>query len=327
MKWKIPPLNYLRPFEATARLGSTVRAAEELGRTHGAVSRQIKLLEEWLGQRLFRRDFGRLALTDEGAAYHRAVSHVLDLVDRATSPFLDGEKNNVVRVHSPVVFSSRWLIPRMNRFYKRHPHLDIWLSDFSKHSELTRDVCDVAISLEAGTWPDMDVIPLMPDFIFPVCNVETASRISEPHALTRVKLLHASDPITQWSHWPGIAEFLTREIVQGPRLSDPENVLKAAEKGHGVALARGQLVLDEIASGALVRPLPDRLKIENAYWLIRPKYGVVSSAVRSFTSWIREEADLSSKRLMEFVPSRTAADNQRAARTTMPKPFGQLQVT
>src|SRR4051812_48542282 len=108
MKWQIPPLNYLRPFEATARLGSTVRAAEELGRTHGAVSRQIKHLEDWLGQKLFHRDLGRLELTEHGTEYYRAITHICDVLNRATSSLAG--KRNVVGVLGPAVFIGRWLI-------------------------------------------------------------------------------------------------------------------------------------------------------------------------------------------------------------------------
>jgi LysR family transcriptional regulator, glycine cleavage system transcriptional activator len=309
MKWKMPPLNYLRPFEATARLGTTVGAAAELGRTHGAVSRQIKLLEQWLGYRLFRHDYGRLELTAKGTEYYNAISHAFNLVDRSTRVLFDESKQHVVRVHGPTVFSSRWLIPRMHRFYQRHPNVEIWLSEFSRHSELTREVCDIAISLEPGSWPDMDVQPLMPEFIFPVCDATTARRIQMGEKLGALKLLHADDPIARWDNWPDDELCVS---ACGIRLSDLENVLRAAGSGHGVALARGQLVMDELASGALQRPSLDTVKFDAAYWLIKPKYGVINPDIRTFASWMAEEARASTNRLAAFLNSHPEEDRKVA---------------
>lgn len=300
MKWQMPPLNYLRPFEATARLGTTVGAAAELGRTHGAVSRQIKLLEQWLGYRLFRHDYGRLELTAKGTEYYNAVSHAFNLVDRSTRVFFNDGKKHVVRVHGPTVFSSRWMIPRMHRFYQRHPNIEIWLSEFSRHSELTREVCDIAISLEPGSWPDMDVQPLMAEFIFPVCDAPTARQIQKGEKLGTFKLLHADDSLARWDNWPNDDLCVS---ACGIRLSDLENVLRAAGSGHGVALARGQLVTDELASGALKRPLPDTVKFDAAYWLIKPKYGVINPDIRTFASWMIEEARASTIRLAALLNS------------------------
>ena len=306
MKWQIPPLNYLRPFEATARLGSTVRAAEELGRTHGAVSRQIKLLEQWLGHRLFSRDCGRLELTENGEEYYNAITHVCDLLDRATSAFFDDGKKNVVRVHSPTVFVGRWLIPRLHRFYRRFPDIEIWLSDFTRHSELTRDLCDVAISLDAGNWPDMETTPFMSEFIFPVCNMATAQQLRNQPLLDGLKLLHANDPVARWPSWLASAGLPCHDTARGPRLSDLENVLRAAANGHGVAIARGQLVIDELAANTLVRPFPHAVRLDDAYWLVRPKYGKIGAPIRAFTSWIREEGQLSTMRLTEALATHLA---------------------
>lgn len=304
MKWQMPPLNWLRPFEATARLGTTVQAADELGRTHGAVSRQIKTLEQWLGHRLFRHDAGRLELTAKGAEYFGTIAHAFDLIDRATRKFFNDGNRHLVRVHGPTVFSSRWLIPRMHRFYQRYPHIEIWLSDFSRRCELTGDLCDMAISLEPGCWPDMDVSPLMPDFIFPVSDTRTASEISSGESSRMFKLLHSDDTIARWDNWPD------RDFRNGAaqiHLSDLENVLRAAANGHGVALARGQLIVDELAAGTLARPLPGTVKFDAGYWLIKPKYGVIDPDVRTFASWIAEEARVATDRLIAVLRSHPAA--------------------
>lgn len=304
----LPSLNYLRPFEATGRLGSTVRAGDELGRTHSAVSRQIGCFERWLGVKLFSRDCGRLRLTEEGARYHGAISHVLSLLDQATSSLADDGCRNVVRVHGPTVFMSRWLIPRINRFYAKYPKLEVSISDFSRNPEPTIGPCDVAISLEPGDWPDMEIVPLMSDLIFPVCNSNLESQIDGGETPVPHRLLHGEDCLTHWPSWLRSVGLPAPEPGRGLHMAAVENVLQAAANGHGLALARGQLVMDDLDSGKLVRPMPQVTKVEEAYWLIRPKYGSVSSTVRAFTGWLREEANLSSKRLAESFaqPSESA---------------------
>lgn len=301
----MPPLNYLRPFEATARLGSTVRAAEELGVTHSAVSRQIKLLEQWLDRKLFFRDSGRLLLTPKGREYHTAVSHILNLLDRATGSITnEGKEEQIIRIHSSSAFVSRWLIPRIDRFYRKFPNLDIWICDFSRNDQLTSDLCDVAVSTVPGYWPDMETIPLMPDLIFPVCNTERASRIHEDAALFEHKFLCSTDPFADWDNWLSKIGFSAHQQKREALIADLDLVLQYAASGHGVALARGQLVMDDLNSQKLARPLQYATKVDEAYWLIRPKYGRIKAAVRSFTGWLREEAALSSKRL---IASFTAA--------------------
>jgi LysR family glycine cleavage system transcriptional activator len=297
MKWQVPPLNYLRPFEATARLGSTVRAAEELGRTHGAVSRQIKLLEDWLGQKLFNRDLGRLELTEYGIEYHQAIAHICDVLSHATSSVV--RKRNLVRVQGPAAFIGRWLVPRLHSFYQRHPDLEICMSGYSNPAELTSNACDLAISLDAGHWAEMDSVVLMPDLVFPVCDAATANEVAASGSLSTAKLLRSSDPVSDWATWFDTVGLPIRAPAQGTAISDLEIAIRAAVNGHGVALVRGQLVIDELASGALVRPVPHAVRSVKAYWLCRSRFSGSSRAVRVFDQWLRNEAAALTKRLFE----------------------------
>lgn len=303
MKRQVPPLNFLRPFEATARLGSTVRAAEELGVTHSAVSRQVILLERWLDIKLFQRNNGRLTLTEEGAQFKEAVGHILNLLESTTRSLIGDGDENVVRLCSTGVFVSQWLIPRISKFYQCYPHLDMWISEFSRTVEPGRMVCDVAISMEPGLWPDMESIALMPDYIFPVCDTRLAAQITDCSKLLKHKRLHSGDAIAQWRPWLRAVGMPVEDDEVGARIADPGLILPYAASGHGVALARGQLVMEELASKELVRPLRHALKVNEAYWLIKPKYGRISSATRAFTCWIREEAELSSRRLFQQLSS------------------------
>lgn len=300
MKRELPPLNQLRPFEAAGRLGSLVQAAAELGRTHSAVSRQISSLEHWFGLKLFRRDNGRMTLTETGARYHRAVSYAFDVVHQATHEALNKPAENVVTVHCPSVFASRWLIPRMKRLRQAHPKIEICLADLSREFDRATAPGRLAIFLEAADWRGMDVVALMPDFLFPVCGAASAYRYGHGMSLAGHSLLRSNDGLATWDSWlrnAGVHE----ETRQGPQMADPENAIQAAINGYGTALARGQLVLEDLAAGRLVRPLRKVVRTEEAYWLVRPQYGHLNWAMRSFVSWVRDEANLSTKRLCESL--------------------------
>lgn len=314
MKRQLPPLNYLRPFEATARLGSTVQAANELGVTHSAISRQIKLLERWLDIKLFRRSHGGLVLTAEGADYYDAVSHILNLLDHTTCSLIGNGRENVIRFQSSSAFLTRWLIPRINNFYQKRSGFDVWISE-SRSLEFNRNVCDVAVSLEPGNWPDMEAIPLMPDLIFPVCNAKLACQIACATTLVEHRLLHTQDPFANWEDWFRSVGLPAEKSLLGSHIADLNLVLHSAVNGHGVALARGQLAMEDLSTKRLMTPLPHATRIENAYWLIRPKYGRISSAVRAFVAWIREEAGFSSKNLLKRQ-SLSQVTNHRMASLT-----------
>jgi len=295
MKRQIPPLNCLRPFEATVRTGSTTRAADELGVTHSAVSRQIKALEQWLGRKLFSRDGGRLTLTSEGKDYFETVFHILNLLDQTTDSLIGEGKEQVVRVHGPTAFINRWLIPRLDRFHRLHPTLDVWFSDFSPGTELTSNLGDVGIAMEPGLWRDVDAVVLMPDLVFPVCHSGLATRFPDDAAVLNHKLLCSNDPFLDWDGWFAGVGLPTDRAGRRSQVGDLDQTLRYAANGHGIALARGQLVAEDLAARRLVRPLRQALKLDQAYWLIKPKYGRISAAVRAFTRWIREEAARSSR--------------------------------
>jgi len=124
---KLPPLSAVRAFEAAARLGSTVAAAGELGVTHGAISRQIKVLEDRLSRPLFTREGGRLVLTKDGKRYAGSAEQAFDLLDAATRELTAAAEAPVVRISTTSSFAAKWLLPRLPRFRARHRDVEIWV--------------------------------------------------------------------------------------------------------------------------------------------------------------------------------------------------------
>src|SRR5262245_29762682 len=200
----LPPLNALRAFEACARLGSTVAAAAELGVTHGAISKQVALLERWLGMPLFERGGGRLTPSSEAARFATAVASALDLLERSTEVLraTGPEMPRLVRVTTTGSVASLWLVPRLAAFRARNPGVEVWVSEGRELVLLGRPGGpELALRLGRGPWAGVRAEALMSDEAVVVCAPSVASRLRTPEDLARVTLLHDEDPRLSWQVW------------------------------------------------------------------------------------------------------------------------------
>src|SRR5215472_894752 len=145
MSRRLPPMNTLPDFEAAARHLSFTKAAEELNVTHGAVSRQVKSLEDYLGVPLFRRLNRALRLTDEGQAYAHSVRELLDSLTDATRRIRLRKDTAGLTVSTTYSFTSGWLVPRLGRFRALHPEIDVRLQANDRVTDFERDNVDLAI--------------------------------------------------------------------------------------------------------------------------------------------------------------------------------------
>jgi LysR family transcriptional regulator, glycine cleavage system transcriptional activator len=292
---RLPPLNALCAFEACARLGSAVAAAGELGVTHGAISKQIALLEAWLELALFDRSGVRLAPTPTGARYAAALGRALDQVDAATRDIAGSAAGApaVVRVSTTASFAALWLLPRLAAFRALHPGIEVWVSETKSLVEIGAGRgADVALRSGRGPWPRVRAEPLMTDHLIPVCAPALAGRLRKPADLARVTLLHDEDPRAAWPDWL-VAADLGRPAwgERGPRLPDSAVLLQAAIDGQGVALARRRLAAAALQNGRLVQPFGPAVAMGPAYWLVLPARGTpMSRATRSFAAWVRDAA-------------------------------------
>jgi LysR family glycine cleavage system transcriptional activator len=288
---KLPPLSAVRAFEATARLGSTVAAASELGVTHGAISRQIKSLEERLSRPLFEREGGRLVLTREGKRYAASAEQAFDVLDAATRELSGAADEPVVRISTTSSFAAKWLLPRLPRFRARHRGIEIWVLESQGLVKPRPGAgADLAIRMGAGPWSGVNAEPLMDDELFPVCTPALAHRLRQPVDLSRVTLLHDDDRQAAWAHWLAAVGLAGRAYERGPHFASTALLLQAAVDGHGVALARARLAALDLKAGHLARPFAETVSTGTAYWLVTPPRGTPSRAVRSVCAWLREEA-------------------------------------
>lgn len=291
-KRHLPPLNALRTFEAAARHLHMGKAAEELGVTHGAVSKQIGHLEEQLGCALFQRNGNRLALTDQGNRLLRAAAHAFDQLGDAMARLQGEAIAGELRVSVPSAFAEKWLMPRLAKFTEAAP--DLHLSLLTAHAG--DDVLgahgimggvDLAVRFGEPHWPDGQARLLSHVGSFPVCAPALLTRLAEPADLHRETLLLDDPKGANWRRWlerAGVAEGDLRRTLY---CQDFNLLLAGAKQGIGLCLADEITAGADLAAGTLVRPFRQSIEHLGAYFVVVPH--LVTPAARAFAAWLESE--------------------------------------
>ncbi len=298
---RVPLLDGLRVFEAAARHASFTRAAAELCVTPAAVSRRVQALERDLGVVLFRRLTRRLELTEAGLRLAAGVREGLERIACAVQDLGDEPHTGPLTVTMLPSFASRWLIPRLPRFHRRHPEIEVRVLAEDRQADLWSDGGpELAIRFGRGRYPGLAVTPLMPDSVIPVCSPYLFSRhgwIDGVDALLAMPLLHDSatehdDSGSDWKSWLAHigAPADDPRLASGPRFSQAHLAIEAALLGQGVALARTSLLGADVAAGRLVAPLARSAPTAYRYFLVcRPEVAARSKTAR-FCDWLTAEA-------------------------------------
>jgi len=291
----MPPFLSLRVFEAAARLGSFARAAEELEITAGAVSQHIRALEEFAGLPLFRRLGRGVELTDVGHATFRhatlAVGEVLQ-AGRAMRTQLRGRRISVSTAPS---FASKWLIPRLGRFQETHPGADVRISADISITDFAASDVDLAVRYGPGRYEGLYAERLMSEAVIVVCSPRLAEAARDLEALSTLPLIHddgpESDPTCpNWTMWFAARGIDRRDADRGLRFNQSGLAIEAAAAGKGLALAKRQLALGDLANGALISPLSgSEAPVGFAYWLVWPKGRRFEPLQTAFIEWLRAE--------------------------------------
>jgi LysR family transcriptional regulator, glycine cleavage system transcriptional activator len=295
----VPPYAALRTFEAVARLRGFGRAAEELGVTQSAVSQQVKLLEEWLGQRLLHRNGRRVAPTPGGERLANAVKLGFGQIATVCRDIREAETESLALNLSCLPgFAYLWLMPRLIGFDQLHPRISVSITTTAALATFTHDDIDLAIRYGMGGYPGLNVEKLLPETLFPVCAptlIERGPPLLTPADLARHTLL--VDDIPDLGGDPPTWEFWTREtgnaLPQPARLrrfGQSNMVVQAAERGLGVALGRSPLVADALARGTLVRPFRGEVASQFSYWIVCPHEALAVPRVQLFRDWLMAEA-------------------------------------
>ena len=289
---RLPPLQTLRAFEATGRRLSMTLAAEELHLTHGAVSRQIRALEDHLGVRLFRRLTRRIELTDAGSSFFGAVARLLSELAREADGVRRRSEDARLVVSTGVSCASKWLTPRLHRLMDRYPDLDVQLEVTDNLVDFAKGRVDVVVRYGAGSYPHAATERVMGETITPVCAPAFRDRMGglrSPDELASCRLVHEIGMTATWEHWFAMAGVPAAR-ARGPGYSHGSMSIEAAIRGEGVALGRSVLVAEDVAAGRLVELFPDaRLAVEWGYDLVYRTGNRNHPKVRAFRDWMADE--------------------------------------
>ena len=278
------PLNALRAFEATARLGRMQDAAAELHVTHSAISRQVRNLEDILGIQLFVGPRNNLQLSEAAASVLPQITEAFQQLETAVSQLMQTQIG-LVRISCLGTLLMRWLIPRLEDFHNTFPNIDLQLSADDKAVDFHRSSLDLAIRV-AAEFPDHASVHYMfPDLVGPVLSPELSADhdVNSPETLTRLPLLHTQTRPTAWSDWA--ASHGISLPKEGQCYEHFYFMLEAVAAGLGVAIAPYILVHDDLKAGRLVAPLGFSPSGMNYAILIRAE---LSPSARTFIEWLLE---------------------------------------
>ncbi|MET0724440.1 MAG: LysR substrate-binding domain-containing protein [Tardiphaga sp.] len=291
----LPPLNAVRAFEATARLGSVKAAAVELSVTDGAVSQQIRLLEDWLGTpALFRRSARRLVLTPAGAALLAEFGPALDRIAEAVQAHRTRRHDApsiVLHVNALATFSLRWLLRRMGAFRAEHPDIEVRLSTSNETIDALAEPFDVVIRGGPDTFPGYTSRLLFGERRLPVCSPALRDRapLDDVSDLSRHTLLHVSSMARLWRDW--LAEAGAPALRPEASLTFDHFYLtiQAAIDGLGVAMGPTALVADDLAAGRLITPFPHLSLSARSYFAYSPEARRSDPHIAVFCDWLEQQ--------------------------------------
>lgn len=295
----LPPLTTLRSFEAAARLASFSKAAEELSVTHGAVSRAIRQLEDTIGLKLFVRRTRQVVLTPTGASYAAGVREALEKLSAATLALARDEAKGDLNVSTLDSFAAKWLVPRLFRFRRLHPQIDVRLETSQREANFETDGIDISVRFGFGQYPGLASSLLMEEQVFPVCRphfLEGLHPLREPRDLAHHTLIH-DDYAVSWAMWLKAAGVADVDPNRGPIFLSSDLAIQAAIQGDGIVLARSALVEDDLLAGRLVKPFELSLPGVMAYFVVCPHRSLERKKVLAFRDWLLAECAVAANEL------------------------------
>ena len=282
------PLNALRAFEASARLGSFTRAGLELRVTQTAISHQVKALEETLGVTLFERLPRGLALTDEGLALLPVLTDAFRRMSATLSQLEEGNFQEILTIGVVATFAIGWLLRRLGRFKAQNPSVDLRLKTNNNRADILADGLDWFIRFGDGAWHGTDSAPLMHAPLSPVCAPALGARLRSPADLANEQLLR-SYRVDEWGLWFRAAGIEPPKL-RGWMFDSSLTLVEAAAQGAGVALVPVAMFADEIGRGRIVQPFGIAAPA-GSYWLTRLKSRSETASMQAFRRWLLAEID------------------------------------
>jgi LysR family glycine cleavage system transcriptional activator len=290
MTRRLPNFSALRAFEAAARHENFSRAAEELHLTHGAISHQVRALEEELGRPLFVRNGRQVKITNDGLKFAQFLGKAFADIAAAADALRATTINQRLTITSIPSFAARWLAPRLGKFIELHPDIEVVLQSSGHMQDLAREGVDVGIRFGRGHYPGMVVLRLMGDVYYPVVSphYRGGELPVQPGDLARHTLLRS---VEHWTPWLQAAGVDLPEPSGGLLFEDLSMLIRSAADGNGVALVRHVVAMQEIASGQLLRLFDIATPSPDEYYFVTPPAAASKPQVLAFRAWLLEEIE------------------------------------
>jgi LysR family glycine cleavage system transcriptional activator len=285
---RLPNFSALRAFEAAARHENFSRAAEELHLTHGAISHQVRALEEELGRPLFVRNGRQVKITSDALKFAQFLGKSFADIAMAADAMRAASVNQRLTVSSIPSFAARWLAPRLGRFIDLYPDTEVVLQSSGQLQDLARDGIDVGLRFGRGNYPGLVVQRLMGDVYYPVVSphYRGGQLPNAPEDLKGHTLLRSVEPWTPWLRAAGVE---MAEPSGGVMFEDLSMLIRSAADGNGVALVRHVVAMQEIASGQLMRLFDIATPCPDEYFFVSPPGAAAKPQVMAFRNWLLEE--------------------------------------
>jgi LysR family glycine cleavage system transcriptional activator len=305
----LPPLRALLVFDAVGKCMSMKRAAAELAVSPGAVSQQIKLLEDALGMQLISRNSARLQLTEFGQVYHQSISAALQRLRNAHNEALAMRRSNTLLISALPLLASRWLAPRMFEWQQMHPDITMHLEGAISEPQPGAGHVDFRISYHDKIRHFENSVALYTDSLIPVCSPHLAQSgppLKRPADLLAYRLLTIDwtpilDPPPTWQDWFTLAGVAVKGCNDPFIFSLSSLAIEAALDGRGVALAQHSMIVDDLRAGRLVAPFPYRLKLASPYYFAWQQSVFDKRGARDFHRWLiglaRQQAQIEAEQL------------------------------
>ncbi len=290
MSRRLPPLNALRAFEAAARHESFSAAAKELHVTHGAISHQVKALEEWLGIPLFERRARAVRLTEPGSTYLPVIEGAFNQIHGATTTLVRAKGDGPLHVTTTPAFAVRWLAPRLGRLWQERPDLDLRLHEvpWTSHVDPGTSQADLVVRVGAASGAGLESVPLMAGNVTPMCSprlLGDGPAVERPDDLLNYRLLH-SHSYAPWQDWFSRSGVSNADVAHGPIFDDTNLAYTAALAAQGVGLLHTALTVEETAAGQLVQPFDTGPLDEMSYYIVYLATSSNESRVAGFRDWL-----------------------------------------
>jgi len=284
-------LALLQTFVAVARAGKMKQAAHELALTPGAVSQQIRELEEAAGHRLFARTGAGVELTAAGETMFNTLAEPFRAIE-AVDHELGNLPSRHVTVSTTPSFAATWMVPRLAKFARRHPDIEIAVETGVRPVDLKREPVDLAVRHGLGKYPGLNAIRLVAPELIVVASPDLLKNrvpLREPAECLAFPLLHDLNR-QDWPLWFEAHGVAAPDCKKGPAFSETHLILRAAVAGQGLALVRDIYAEDDVRSKKLVKALTVNWPVQFAYYAVATSEALQKPAVRRFWEWLVEEA-------------------------------------